>query len=85
LLEGSRLQVADVDSARMLWHIHGKNKQDRYVPLPKPTLELLRAHWCTHHSLWLFPAPTRHGLAHSLALSSARASAGNGWRALRRR
>ena len=68
LLEGTRLQVPDVDSARMLLHIHGKNKQDRYVPLPQSTLQLLRAHWRTHRSpLWLFPAPTRHGLAHSLA------------------
>jgi integrase/recombinase XerD len=68
LLEGTRLQVPDVDSARMLLHIHGKSKKDRYVPLPKPTLQLLRAHWRTHRSsLWLFPAPTRHGLAHSLA------------------
>ncbi len=68
LLEGTQLQVADVDSARMLLHIHGKSKQDRYVPLPQPTLQLLRAHWRTHRSpLWLFPAPTRHGLAHSLA------------------
>jgi integrase/recombinase XerD len=68
LLEGTRLQVPDVDSARMLLHIHGKSKKDRYVPLPKPTLQLLRAYWLTHRSpLWLFPAPTRHGLAHSLA------------------
>jgi integrase/recombinase XerD len=68
LLEGTRLQVPDVDSARMLLHIHGKSKKDRYVPLPETTLKLLRAHWRTHRSpLWLFPAPTRHGLAHSLA------------------
>ena len=68
LLEGARLQVPDVDSGRMLLHIHGKSKKDRYVPLPEPTLQLLRAHWRTHRSpLWLFPAPTRHGLAHSLA------------------
>jgi integrase/recombinase XerD len=68
LLEGSQLQVADVDSARMVLHIHGKGKQDRYVPLPQSTLKLLRAYWRTHRSpLWLFPAPTRHGLAHSLA------------------
>jgi site-specific recombinase XerD len=68
LLEGTRLQVPDVDSARMLLHIHGKSKKDRYVPLPETTLQLLRAHWRTHSSaLWLFPAPTRHGLAHSLA------------------
>src|SRR5712664_3292464 len=42
LLEGTRLQVPDIDSARMLLHIHGKNKQDRYVPLPESTLQLLR-------------------------------------------
>jgi site-specific recombinase XerD len=67
LLEGTRLQVPDVDSGRLLLHIHGKSKKDRYVPLPQSTLQLLRAHWRTHRSpLWLFPAPTRHGLAHSL-------------------
>jgi integrase/recombinase XerD len=68
LLEGTRLQVPDVDSARMLLHVHGKSKKDRYVPLPATTLQLLRTFWRTHRSpLWLFPAPTRHGLAHSLA------------------
>ncbi len=67
LLEGAHLQVPDVDSGRRLLHIHGKGKQDRYVPLPDPTLELLRAHWRTHRSpVWLFPAPTRHGLRHAL-------------------
>jgi site-specific recombinase XerD len=67
LQEGTHLQVADVDSARMLLHIHGKRKQDRYVPLAQSLLKLLRTHWCSHRSpLWLFPAPTRHGLAHSL-------------------
>lgn len=68
LLEGAHLQVPDIDSARMLFHIHGKGKKDRYVPLPEPTLQMLRAYWRTHRSpLWLFPAPTRHGLQHSLA------------------
>ncbi len=68
LLEGAHLQVPDVDSARMVLHIHGKGKKDRYVPLPAPTLEGLRAYWRTHRSpLWLFPAPTRHGLPHALA------------------
>jgi len=67
LLEGTRLQVPDVDSGRMFLHIHGKSKKDRYVPLPEPTLQLLRTFWRTHRSpVWLFPAPTRHGLAHSL-------------------
>ncbi len=68
LLEGAHLQVPDVDSGRMLLHIHGKGKKDRYVPLPDPTLALLRAYWRTHRSpVWLFPAPTRHGLPHALA------------------
>jgi site-specific recombinase XerD len=61
LLEGTRLQVPDVDSARMLLHIHGKSKKHRYVPLPESTLQMLRTFWRTHRSpLWLFPAPTRH-------------------------
>jgi len=68
LLEGTRLQVPDIDSGRMFFHIHGKGKKDRYVPLPEPTLHMLRAFWRTHRSpLWLFPAPTRHGLKYSLA------------------
>ena len=68
LHEGSSLQVPDVDSGRMLLHIHGKGGKDRYVPLPQPTLEMLRTHWLTHRSPeWLFPAPTRRGLKHSLA------------------
>jgi len=67
LLEGARLQVADVDSARMVLHIHGKGKRDRYVPLAERTLSLLRQFWKTHRSPeWLFPTPTRHGLAWSV-------------------
>lgn len=68
LLEGAHLQVAQVDSARLVLHIQGKGKQDRYVPLPAPLLGMLRRYWRTHRSpTWLFPAPTRRGLAHSLA------------------
>ena len=68
LLEGARLQVPDIDSGRMLVHIHGKGKTDRYVALPAPLVPLLRTYWRTHRSpTWLFPAPTRHGLTHSLA------------------
>ena len=67
LMEGARLQVADVDSARMVLHIHGKGKRDRYVPLPQTTLQRLRQFWKTHRSpQWLFPAPTRHGTAWSV-------------------
>ncbi len=68
LLEGTRLEVPDVDSARMVLFIHGKGKQDRYVPLSRPTLEVLRHHWRTHRSpRWLFPAVTRHGTTWSVA------------------
>jgi len=68
LMEGVRLQVADVDGARRMLHIHGKANKDRYVPLPLATLDRLREFWSTHRSpQWLFPAPTRRGLQHSLA------------------
>jgi len=36
LLEGARIQIADVDSGRMVLHVHGKGNRDRYVPLPAP-------------------------------------------------
>ena len=68
LMEGARLQVPDVDSARLQLHIHGKGCRDRYVPVPEKLLPLLREHWRTHRSpCWLFPAPTRRGLQHALA------------------
>ena len=67
LLEGAHVQVPDVDSARMLLHIHGKGKTDRYVSLPEALVPMLRTYWRTHRSpTWLFPAPTRRGLTHSL-------------------
>ena len=68
LMEGARLQVASVDGARKVLHIHGKGKRDRYVPLPEATLLMLRQFWKTHRSpQWLFPAPTRHGVDWSVA------------------
>ena len=56
--EGVQLQVADIDSARMLLHVrHGKGGKARYVPLPQRTLEQLRSHWSIHrHPRWIFPA-----------------------------
>jgi integrase/recombinase XerD len=61
LTEGLHLQVGDVDSQRMLVHVHrGKGAKDRYVPLPARTLVMLRAYWATHRNpLWLFPATGR--------------------------
>jgi site-specific recombinase XerD len=57
LLEGTHLQVGDIDSGRMLVHVRGgKGNKDRYVPLPQPTLTMLRQHWTTHRDpVWLFP------------------------------
>lgn len=68
LMEGATLTVPQVDGDRGALHIHGKGGRDRYVALPDDALTMLRAFWRTHRSpTWLFPAPTRHGLAHSLA------------------
>src|SRR5262249_52830964 len=63
LEEGLHLQVGDIDSARMLVHVHrGKGAKDRYVPLPSRTLKVLRDYWVTHrHHKWLFPVKGRDG------------------------
>jgi integrase/recombinase XerD len=63
LEEGLHLQVGDIDSARMMVHVHrGKGAKDRYVPLPRRTLKVLRQYWATHrHPEWLFPATGRDG------------------------
>ena len=62
--EGTHLQIPDIDSSRMLIHINkGKAAKDRYVPLPRRTLQLLREHWKTHRNpIWIFPSPRRKGL-----------------------
>ena len=59
--EGLHLQVGDIDSGRMMVHVHrGKGAKDRYVPLPSSTLRALREYWATHrHPSWLFPATGR--------------------------
>jgi len=55
--EGTRLQVGDVDSARMVLRVRGKGNQEREVPLAQSTLQSLRAFWKLHHSKpWLFPS-----------------------------
>ena len=63
LSEGLGLQVADIDSQRMMVHVHrGKGAKDRYVPLPHNTLSLLRRYWATHKNpLLIFPARGRGG------------------------
>lgn len=63
--EGTRLKICDMDSARMVVHVrNGKGGKDRYVPLPRRTLQLLREFWLEHRNqVWLFPKVGRgsHG------------------------
>ncbi len=56
--EGRHLEVSDIDSQRMMIHVHrGKGAKDRYVPLPQSTLHLLRSYWRIHrHPSLVFPA-----------------------------
>ena len=63
LHEGLHLEVSDIDSTRMMIHVHrGKGAKDRYLPLPQSTLHLLRRYWVTHrHPSPLFPALGRNG------------------------
>jgi site-specific recombinase XerD len=49
LQEGLHLQVRDIDSKRMMLHVHrGKGAKERYVPIPVATLKRLRRYWRTH-------------------------------------
>lgn len=63
LQEALYLQVCDIDSSRMMIHVHrGKGAKDRYVPLPHATLHLLRRYWLTHKNpVLIFPARGRGG------------------------
>jgi site-specific recombinase XerD len=68
LNEGCCLQIADLDTARMLLRVGGKGNKQRLVPLAQKTLQRLRELWPSHRSpIWLFPAVTRHGFKHSVA------------------
>jgi len=52
-----RLQVSDIDSQRMVIHVHlGKGSKDRDVPLSPKLLETLREYWrSTKPRKYLFP------------------------------
>ena len=68
LNEGCCLQIADLDTDRMLLRVSGKGNKQRLVPLAQRTLDRLRELWPSHRSpVWLFPALTRHGFKHSVA------------------
>jgi site-specific recombinase XerD len=60
--EAVNLQVGDIDSERMMVHVHrGKGAKDRYIPLPESTLAVLRALWTAHRNRkFLFPAEGRN-------------------------
>jgi Site-specific recombinase XerD len=60
------LQVADIDSARLVLHLrHGKGQKDRLVPLSPRLLQVLRAYWRGYRpATWLFP-----GIQPALALT----------------
>jgi len=55
--EGLRLEVADIDGERGRVHIRdAKGNRDRFVPLPRATLNLLREFWQVHRNpVLLFP------------------------------
>jgi len=61
LEEGLNLHIGDIDSKRMMVHVHrGKGAKDRYLPLPESTLLWLRMFWLTHrHPVFVFPADGR--------------------------
>jgi len=60
--ELARLRVTDIDSERMILHVHqGKGNRDRDVPLTPKLLETLRTYWrWKKPQTWLFP---REGMA----------------------
>jgi site-specific recombinase XerD len=65
LSEVVALKVADVDSRRMVIHIHrGKGAKDRIVPLSKTLLGMLRIYYkAVRPKEWLFPGRYGHHLS----------------------
>ncbi len=66
--EAARLKVSDIDSQRMVVHIHeGKGGKDRDVMLSPKLLEELRAYWRglrRKPKEWLFPGNRWHTSSH---------------------
>ena len=69
LQEALHLQTDDIDSKRMMVHIHrGKGAKDRMIPLAEPTLLHLREYYKSHFNpKWIFPT---EGKNHSQAKTS---------------
>lgn len=64
--EVARLQVADIDSGRMVLSVkQAKGRKDRLVPLSPCLLEELRAYWRKWRpTSWLFPGKGKKGHLH---------------------
>ncbi len=67
--EAVRLKAADIDSARMLIHVHeGKHNKDRMVPLSTKLLELYRTYYrAVRPADWLFPGRNENHLSMRVA------------------
>lgn len=76
VLETTRLRLTDIDSSRMVLHIHGgKGNKDRLVPLPVRMLALLRAWWLVDRpGEWLFPGYRGRPIDASLLQKTMRAA-----------
>jgi site-specific recombinase XerD len=61
--EAANLKVSDIDSSRMLIHVHqGKGSRDRELPLTQKMLGALREYWRATKikpRVYLFPSPRR--------------------------
>ena len=60
--EASLLKVRDIDSERMVIHVHqGKGSRDRDVPMTPKLLEILREYWrWKRPKVYLFPSTSGH-------------------------
>jgi integrase/recombinase XerD len=72
--EATTLRVRDIRGHQDPPCLHLRNAKggkDRYVPLPPPLLQELRAWWRTHqHERWLFPAPGSGPALHPMSTAS---------------
>ena len=67
--ELAHLKVSDVDSQRMVIHVHGKGNKDRDVLLSPKLLNELKRHWRRLRrkpSVWLFPSRCAHAGDHPI-------------------
>lgn len=67
LSECTNLRISDIDSRRMIIHVHaGKGAKDRYALLSERTLGILREYYRTYRPAgWLFPGKVPGNPLHS--------------------